>query len=96
MSLNRNIVNPLSVLNLRRLNFIPKHFSRIIIDRKVDIKLLDRWINFNLNSRYSIKKGLTLDKDKKIIEVLEIGMEDPKEITMLALGCNLIHNEKEK
>jgi hypothetical protein len=87
MSLNRNTVNPLSVLNLRRLSFIPKHFSKIKVNNTTDIKLLDQWINYNLNSRYAIKKTYSLDQDNKMIEVLEIGVEDSKEISMLSLGC---------
>lgn len=91
MSLSRGTVNPLSVLGFRKLNFIPEHFAKIKINKTVDLKLLDHWINFNLNSRYALVKALDLDHDKKMIEVIEIGIEDPKEITMLTLGCPYIH-----
>jgi len=87
MSLNRNSVNPLSALKMRQLSFIPKHFSKIRVNSFTDIKLLDQWINYNLNSRYAIKKTYSLDQDNKMIEVLEIGVEDSKEISMLSLGC---------
>lgn len=92
MSLNRGEVNPLSVLGLRKLNFIPEHFVKISINKLIDTKTLDHWINFNLNSRYAIVKTLSIDSNKKMIEILEIGLEDPKEITMLTLGCPLIHS----
>lgn len=95
MPLSREEVNPLSVLELRKLSFIPEHFSRISVDRIIDINLLDHWINFNLNSRYAIKKTYALDQNNKMIEVLEIGLEDPKEITMLTLGCPHLHRKKE-
>lgn len=91
MSLSRGEVNPLSVLGFRKLNFIPEHFARVKIDKLVDLKLLDHWINYNLNSRYALVKRLDLDANKKMIEVIEIGLEDPKEITMLTLGCPYIH-----
>lgn len=91
MSLSRGTVNPLSVLGFRKLNFIPEHFAKIKINKTVDLKLLDHWINYNLNSRYALVKALDLDHDKKMIEVVEIGIEDPKEITMLTLGCPYIH-----
>ena len=55
--------------------------------------MLDHWINYNLNSRYAIKKTYSLDHNKKMVEVLEIGIEDPKEITMLTLGCPYIHKK---
>lgn len=91
MSLNRGEVNPLSVLGLRKLNFIPDHFAKVTVNKTIDTKLIDNWINYNLNSRYAISKNLSLDQNKKMIEVLEIGLEDPKEITMLTLGCPYLH-----
>ena len=92
MSLNRNELNPLSTLGVRKLSFIPEHFSKISIEL-TDIKMLDHWINYNLNSRYAIKRSLSLDPNKKMTEVIEIGVEDPKEITMLSLGCPYIHKK---
>jgi len=96
MSLNRNEVNPLSVLNVRRLKFIPKHFTKISLDLLTDIKVLNRWINYNLNSRYAIKKTITVDHDNKMIEIIEVGIEDSREITMLTLGCPYIHKTKKE
>jgi hypothetical protein len=92
MSLNRGEVNPLSVLGIRKLSFIPEHFSRITVNKTVDVKLLEHWINYNLNSRYALKKNLSLDHARKMTEVIEIGIEDPKEILMLTLGCPLLHD----
>jgi hypothetical protein len=94
MSLSRGEINPLSVLKIRKLNFIPEHFTKISVDTFIDIKLLDHWISYNLNSRYGIKKKITLDRNKKMIDVIEIGMEDPREVTMLTLGCPHIHKNK--
>lgn len=106
MSLSRGELNPLGVLGQRRLSFIPEHFCRIAIlgkdidklgNHKLDIKLLDHWINFNLNSRYSLKRSFILDKNRKMIEALEIGIEDPKESLILLLGCPYIQDyNKEK
>ena len=93
MSLSRQEVNPLGVLGLRRLKFIPKHFTKISVDVTVDIKLLARWIGYNLNSRYAIKQGYSLDSDNRLTDVIEIGIEDPKEILMLTLGCPYIHTK---
>jgi hypothetical protein len=92
MSLSRGEVNPLSVLGIRKLSFIPEHFSRIMVNKVIDVKLLDHWINYNLNSRYSVKKTLSLDHNKKMVEMVEVGIEDPKEILMLTLGCPLLHD----
>jgi len=95
MSLNRGEVNPLGLLGLRKLNFIPEHFARISTETFVDVQKLEHWITFNLNSRYAIKKQFAVDQQNKLKEVLEIGLEDPKEITMLTLGCPHLHNKKD-
>lgn len=94
MSLNRGEVNALNVLGLRKLSFIPEHFSKIKIEEKVDIKSLERWINYNLNSRFSVVVSNVLDSNKKIIQVTEIGLEDPKELTLLTLGCTILYKNK--
>lgn len=92
MSLSRGTVNPLSVLKMRRLSFIPEHFSSILVkDFKTEPKLLDQWINYNLNSRYAIKKTFILDETNRMVEVTEIGIEDPLELTMLTLGCPYLY-----
>lgn len=82
----------MGVMKLRRLSFIPEHFGKITVSL-VDIKMLEHWINYNLNSRYAIKKTLSIDSNKKMIEVIEIGLEDPREITMLTLGCPYVHKK---
>lgn len=92
MSLNRDEVNPLSVLGIRKLSFIPDHFTKINAPL-TDIKILDQWINYHLNSRYAIRKTLALDYNKKLVEMIEVGLEDPKEITMLTLGCPYLHKK---
>ena len=93
MSLNRGELNPLDVLGLRKLNFIPEHFQTITIETGFqDIKKIDQWINYHLNSRYAIEHTITLEQSsKKITQVTIIGLEDPKEITMLSLGCQFLH-----
>ncbi len=93
MSLNRRKVNPLNVLKLRKLSFIPEHFSKISIDYKIDTKLLEHWIEYNLNSRYGFQHRYSLDDNRKMINVIDIGLEDPKELTMLSLGCQHLHKE---
>jgi hypothetical protein len=95
MALNRGIVNALNVLGFRKLSFIPEHFSKLSIDQKLDIKAVEQWIEFNLNSRYAIQNAYKLDSNRKIISVTEVGLEDPKELTMLSLGCQHLHKKKE-
>lgn len=91
MALNRGEVNPLSVLNLRKLPFIPEHFVVVEISKPIDISTLDNWINFNLNCRYAIEKSLSLDNDKRFLETIKVGLENPKEVSILTLGCPFLH-----
>jgi hypothetical protein len=93
MSLSRGEINPLGVLGLRKLTFIPEHFSKLSFDRTIDIKLLEHWVSYNLNSRYAIIRRIALDQNKKMVEVVEIGIEDPRELTMLSLGCPYLHKK---
>jgi hypothetical protein len=51
---------------------------------------IDRWIYSKLDSRFCVKKSYILDDSNKLVEVLEIGVEDPKELSMLTLGCPYI------
>jgi len=94
MSLNRGEVNALNVLGLRKLSFIPEHFSKIKIEQKVEIKLLEKWIEYNLNSRFAIVISNVLDSNRKVIQLTEIGLEDPKELTLLTLGCTILYKNK--
>jgi hypothetical protein len=95
MSLNRGTVNALGALGFRKLSFIPEHFARLSIDGRLDLKAVEHWIEYNLNSRYSVQINYGLDQTRKVQEVTEIGLEDPKELTMLSLGCHHLHKKKE-
>lgn len=96
MALNKGEVNPLNVLKFRKLNFIPKHFRKISINSKINVKEIEYWIEYNLNSRYAIISTHSLDENKKVIQSTEIGLEDPKEITLLSLGCTILHKQKKE
>ncbi len=94
MSINRGEINPLNVLGFRKVSFIPEHFKTLTVPKKVDIKNIEAWIETNLNSRYAIQQTLSLDEANKIIEVVKIGLEDPKEISLLSLGCKHLYQER--
>ena len=86
MGIYKNDVNPLNVLGMRRLNRIPPNFTKFQIKNFIDIKELDRWIYLNLNSRYCVKKS-TAVVDNKLTTIIEVGIEDPKEVSMMTLAC---------
>ena len=90
MGIYKNDVNPLNVLGMRRLNRIPPNFTKFQIKNFIDIKELDRWIYLNLNSRYCVKKS-TAVVDNKLTTIIEVGIEDPKEVSMMTLACPYIN-----
>jgi len=90
MALARKEVNALNVLGVRKLDHIPDNFTRLSVNG-VDLRALDLWVYYNLDSRYAIKKSLKIDSNNKLIENQEIGIEDSREITMLTLACPHLH-----
>jgi hypothetical protein len=87
MALARGRVNPLNVINFRKLRHIPPHFARMTARNLQHIDLIDNWIYHNLESRYCVRIGFVLDHSRKLTEVCEIGVEEPKELSMLSLSC---------
>jgi hypothetical protein len=87
MSLIKGSVNPLNVLGVRRLSYMPKHFARMTINDELNSDRIDSWVYQNLDSRYTIIKSLKIDSNNKMIEIQELGVEDAKELTILSLSC---------
>jgi hypothetical protein len=87
MSLIKGSVNPLNVLGVRRLRYMPKHFARMTINDELNSDRIDAWVYQNLDSRYAIVKSLKIDSNNKMIEIQELGVEDAKELTILSLSC---------
>jgi hypothetical protein len=87
MSLIKGSVNPLNVLGVRRLSYMPKHFARMTINDELNSDRIDAWVYQNLDSRYAIVKSLKIDSNNKMIEIQELGVEDAKELTILSLSC---------
>jgi hypothetical protein len=66
---------------------MPKHFARMTINNELNSDRIDAWVYQNLDSRYAIVKSLKIDSNNKMIEIQELGVEDPKELTILSLSC---------
>jgi hypothetical protein len=90
MALAKGSVNPLNVLGLRKLNWIPEHFTTISV-KSTEIDNMSSWIYNNLNSRYAIARSLKIDDNNKMIETQNLGFEDPAELTMFSLACPYLH-----
>lgn len=91
MALAKGTVNPLNVLELRRLEWIPEHFTKMSISNDTDIDAINDWVYNNLNGRYAIARSLKIDESNRMIETQDLGFEDPAEITMFSLACPYLH-----
>ena len=85
----RDEVNALNIFDLRPVPYALSHFVKTYIDHEKNIKNIDYWIYQNLSSRYSCKKCYNL-KNNEIIELIEVGFEDPNELTLFLLACPFI------
>jgi len=85
--MRKNKINPLNVLELRRVEFPAKHF--VYCEEKFNpssLKNLDHWIYHNLNGRYYIGKSIAL-VNNTIDYVIKIGFEEHKELSFFKLAC---------
>jgi hypothetical protein len=92
--MNNVLDNPnyLNILNIRKLNFIPKHFTTIKIINESYwgnsiLTSLDKWIYNNLNGRYAIVEDLDI-LENKTVKVCKIGFEIRSESSYFTLGCS--------
>lgn len=91
MSLAKGTINPLNVLKLRRIDWVPEHFTKMSISG-LDLDSINYWVYNNLNGRYAIARSLKLDENNKMIETQDLAFEDPAELTMFSLACPYLHN----
>jgi len=80
--------NPLNFLDLRRVRFPARHFHYVNLSKYSPsvLKGADEWIYNNLNGRYYIGQGLSLDSTNSIIYVTKIGFEQEKELSFFLLS----------
>ncbi len=71
--------NPLAVFNMRRLDFCPPHFEKLVFDKYVSERAISNWIYENTNSRFYI--GAVADSRIKFC----VAFESPSETTFFAL-----------
>ena len=93
MALKNGKPNPLDYYDLRRVQFAPPQFNYFSINKynPTLIKNINDWIVKNLNSRYYIGQGITLDNTNTIVYNTLIGFESEKEITFFKIACPHIH-----
>jgi hypothetical protein len=81
-------INPLDILNCRKLSYIPGHFAKMHLS---EVNFLGReissWIQNRLKGRYSIANMPAVDKDGKLKTATFVAFEDQKELTYFMLAC---------
>lgn len=81
-------LNPLEVLGVRQLNYMPPHFVKTALPDFtfwMDNEIVD-WVRSKLKGRFALVKMPTAI-DNKIISKEMIGFEDAKEMTYFLLAC---------
>jgi hypothetical protein len=86
MSLANGTINPLNVLGIRKINFMPDTFHKIQMpENYITTEFLEHWIEYNLNSRYSITRITVLDT-YGLCEKVVVGFEDEKDLTVFCIS----------
>ena len=80
--------NPLDVLDLRRVEFCPPHFSTVEVSRKYNIdRAICDWIEDNLSGRYFFGHAIGFDKMNNLTQSNIVGFEQAKEMSFFVLAC---------
>ena len=83
-------LNPIDVLNQRKLKTIPPHFSKTKISDSELFEGLEDWIRVKLKGRYYIAKQPNIDKTGSLRSTIFVGFEDHKELTYFMLACPIL------
>jgi hypothetical protein len=89
MALRTGKPNPLNYFDLRRVEFACPHFKYTTINKynPTLIQNLNTWIQHNLNNRYYIGQGISLDNTNTIVYNTRIGFESEKELSFFTIAC---------
>ena len=80
--------NALNFFELRQLSVAPPHFEYITLKQNYNLEeAMAKWILKNLKSRFFIGKKVAIDKDNTINTMINLGFEDPKELSYFMLAC---------
>lgn len=81
-------INALDVLNRRKVNYIPDHFSKMKInDNEANVVEAEFWIKNKLKGRYFLLKAPSISHDGKLKNSTVVGFEYHKELTYFMLAC---------
>jgi hypothetical protein len=94
MSLKNGKPNALTYFDLRRVEFACPHFKYTTVDRYNPnlVKSIDYWIRKNLNNRYYVGQGITLDSTNTIVYNIRVGFESEKELSFFTIACPVLQS----
>lgn len=87
-------INPLNILGIRKVTFMPKHFVKVEVDslntRRIIKGYVESWIKQRLEGRYAIIETTTVENNTRTDKTV-FGFEVPSEASYFALyGINNI------
>jgi len=87
--LNIKEPNPLNFFGIRKLPVPPPHFECITISFNAYNleRSISKWIKDNLKGRFYVGNATKLDQNNQYQKVIEIGFENPKELSFFTLAC---------
>ena len=87
--LNKGKINPLNVIEVRRVEFCPPYFETVVINPSYNLNVaIDDWIYNNLSGRYYIGQSIEESSGSTgFRQKLKIGFENPSELSYFMLAC---------
>lgn len=79
-------LNPLEVLNIRKLETMPPHFCKTKI-AEASLKLIQNWIRSKLTGRYCVVSYPNVTSNDRFQTATFVGFEEQKELTFFMLAC---------
>ena len=81
--------NRLDYYGVRNPSVAPAHFEYIKVPVHYNLeKSINKWIYENLKCRNFVGKNIDVQEStRSMIEILQIGFEDPKELSYFTLAC---------
>jgi len=81
-------LNPLDILNIRKLETMPPHFCKTkIAGEDRNYRDVTNWIKSKLTGRYCVLQYPTVTSNDKFQTATFVGFEEQKELTFFMLAC---------
>jgi hypothetical protein len=80
--------NPLNVFEVRQVKSAPPHFEYINLPYTYNMEQsIAKWIKKNCKKRFYLSRNVTLDDQRKMVNVVTVGFEENKDMSYFMLAC---------